>query len=119
MRRLAFCAAAVVGLFGIADAAVGQDNSLKAALTACMKQAVDSPALVVEVDDPTALNYACQGAAAVALFRAMEMVSGQTIDGDLTVRRAGRVVCNHLRTHQLDICMLSIEATAPFVKQAQ
>jgi hypothetical protein len=117
MRCLAIVAAAFLAVVASASA---QDSRLKAALTACMTQAVTNPLpQMLDVDNAAALVYACQGRPAFALFTAMELVSNQTIEGDVISRRAGSIVCSSHKSHGLIMCTMTIEATAPFVKQLQ
>ena len=59
------------------------------------------------------------GEPALALFTAMEPVSDQTVEGDVVARRAGSIVCSRHGSAGLMICTLTIEATAPFAKQAR
>jgi hypothetical protein len=85
-----------------------------------MTQAVTHPLpQMLDVDNAEALVYACEGQPALALFTAMELVSNQTIEGDVIARRAGSIVCSSHKSHALNICTLTIEATAPFAKQAR
>ena len=110
-------AAVVLGMIAPASA---QDSKLKAALTACMTQAVTHPLpQMLDVDSAAAVVYACEGQPALALFTAMELVSNQTIEGDVIARRAGSIVCSSHRSHVANICTLTIEATAPFAKQVR
>ena len=118
-RTVAWGLVAVVVLGMIAPASA-QDSRLKAALTACMTQAVTHPLpQMLDVDNAAALVYACEGQPALALFTAMELVSNQTIEGDVIARRAGSIVCSSHRSHVPNICTMTIEATAPFAKQAR
>jgi hypothetical protein len=113
---------AIVGaaLLAIIVPASAQDSRLKAALTACMTQAVTHPLpQMLDVENAAAVVYAFEGQPALALFTGMELVSNQTIEGDVIVRRAGSIVCSRHRSHGLDICTMTIEATAPFAKQAR
>jgi hypothetical protein len=74
--------------------ASAQDGRLKAALTACMTWAMTHPLpQMLDVDNAVALVYACEGQPALALLNAMELVSNQTIDGDVIARRSGGIVC--------------------------
>jgi hypothetical protein len=110
----------LVFVLGMIAPATAQDSRLKGALTACMTQAVTHPLpQMLDVDNATALVYACEGQPALALFTAMEPVSNQIIEGDVIERRAGSIVCSSHRSHGLNICTLAIEATAPFAKQAR
>ena len=118
-RTVAWGLVAVVVLGMIAPASA-QDSRLKAALTACMTQALTHPLpQMLDVDNAASLVYACEGQPALALFTAMELVSNQTIEGDVIARRAGSIVCSSHRSHGLNICTMTIDATAPFVKQAR
>ena len=118
-RTVAWGLVAVVVLGMIAPASA-QDSRLKAALTAFMAQAVTHPLpQMLDVDNAAALVYACEGQPALALFTAMELVSNQTIEGDVIARRAGSIVCSSHRSHGLNICTMTIEATAPFSKQVR
>ena len=74
---------------------------------------------MLDVDNAAAVVYACEGQPALALLNAMELVSNQTIDGDVVARRAGSIVCSSHRSHGLTICTITIEATAPFAKQVR
>ena len=88
-------AAAVAGFIALIAPASAQDSRLKAALTACMTQAVTHPLpQMLDVDNAAAVVYACEGQPAFALFTAMEPVSDQTIEGDVIARRAGSIVCS-------------------------
>ena len=117
MRCIATVAVGFVALIAPASA---QDSRLKAALTACMTQAVTHPLpQMLDVDNAAAVVYACEGQPALALFTAMELVSNQTIEGDVIARRAGSIVCSSHKSHGLMICTMSIETTAPFAKQAR
>jgi hypothetical protein len=58
-------------------------------------------------------------ASKLALFNAMELVSNQTIEGDVIARRSGGIVCSTHRSHVPNICTMTIEATAPFAKQVR
>ena len=117
MKHMAIVAVGCVALIVPASA---QDSRLKAALTACMTQAVTHPLpQMLDVDNAAALVYACEGQPALALFTAMELVSDQTIAGDVIARRAGSIVCSSHRSRVANICTMTIEATAPFVKQAR
>ena len=117
MRSLAIVAAGFVTLIAPATA---QDSTLKAALTACMTHAVTHPLpQLLDVDSAAAVVYACEGQPALALFTAMELVSNETIEGDVIARRAGSIVCSSHRSHVANICTMTIEATAPFAKQAR
>jgi hypothetical protein len=116
MKRMVIIIAA---FFAVIVPANAQAPGLKAALSACMMRAVVEPLPMVSMDDPAALMYACEGQPALALFTAMELVSNQTIENDLITRRAGAVVCSRHRTHQLMICTLTVQATAPFMEQAR
>jgi len=85
-----------------------------------MTRAVTDPLRQMrDVGNDAALVYACEGQPALALFTAMELVSNQTIEGDVIARRAGSIVCITHRTRGRNICTLTIEATAPFAKQAR
>ena len=118
-RTVAWGLVAVVVLGMIAPASA-QDRRLKAALTACMTHAVTHPLpQLLDVDSAAAVVYACEGQPALALFTAMELVSNQTIEGDVIARRAGSIVCSSHRSHGLNICTMTIEATAPFAKQVR
>ena len=100
--------------------ASAQDSALKAALTACMTRAVTHPLpQMLDVDNPEAVVYACEGQPALALFTAMELVSNQTIEGDAIARRAGSIVCSSHKPQGLNVCTMTIEATAPFAKQVR
>ena len=113
-------AAAVAGFIALIPPASAQDSTLKAALTACMTRAVTNPLpQMLDVDNAAALVYACEGQPALALFTAMELVSDQTVEGDVVARRAGSIVCSRHGSAGLMICTLTIEATAPFAKQAR
>jgi len=117
MRCMAIVAAGFVALIVPASA---QDSRLKAALTACMTQALTHPLpQMLDVDSAASLVYACEGQPALALFTAMELVSNQTIEGDVIARRAGSIVCSTHRSHVPNICTMTIEATAPFSKQVR
>ncbi|SEP42863.1 hypothetical protein SAMN02990966_06118 [Rhodospirillales bacterium URHD0017] len=112
--------AAVAGFIALIPPASGQDSKLKAALTSCMTWALTHPRpQMLDVDNPAAVVYACQGQPALALFTEMELVSDQTVEGDVVARRAGSVVCSRHGSAALMICTLAIEATAPFAKQAR
>ena len=115
------CIASAVACFiSLIPPASAQDSRLKAALAACMTRAVTSPLpQMLDVDNAAALVYACEGQPALALFTAMELVSNQTIEGDVIARRAGSIVCSSHRSHVPNICTMTIEATAPFAKQAR
>jgi hypothetical protein len=113
-------AAAVAGFITLISPASAQDSRLKAALSACMTRAATNPLpQMLDVDNAAALIYACEGQPALALFTAMELVSNQTIEGDVVARRAGNIACSSHRSYGLDICTMTIEATAPFAKQAR
>jgi hypothetical protein len=85
-----------------------------------MTRAVTHPLpQMLDVDNAAAILYACEGQSALALFTAMELVSNQTIEGDVIARRAGSIVCSSHKSHGLNICTLTIEATAPFAKQVR
>ena len=100
--------------------ASAQDARLKAALTACMTQAVTYPLpQMLDVDNAAAVVYACEGQPALVLFTAMELLSNQTMEGDVIARRAGSIVCSSHRSHVPNICTMTIEATTPFAKQAR
>src|SRR4030095_4788081 len=100
-------AAAVAGFIALIAPTSAQDSRLKAALTACMTRAVTNPLpQMLGGDHAAALFYACAGHPALALFTAMELVSNQTIEGDVIARRAGSIVCSSHRSHGLMICML-------------
>ena len=100
MRCIAIVAAGFVALIAPASA---QDSRLKAALTACMTRAVTHPLpQMLDVDNAAAVVYACEGQPALALFTAMELVSNQTIEGDVIARRAGSIVCSSHRSHGLN-----------------
>ena len=117
MKGIAVAVAAIIAL--IAPAAA-QDGRLKASLTACMTWALTHPRpQMLDVDNPAAVVYACQGQPAQALFDTMEPVSDQTVEGDVVARRAGDIVCSRHGSAGLMICTLAIEATAPFAKQAR
>ena len=117
MRCMAIVAAGFVALIVPASA---QDSRLKAALAACMTQALTHPLpQMLDVDSAASLVYACEGQPALALFTAMELVSNQTIEGDVIARRAGSIVCSTHRSHVPNICTMTIEATAPFSKQVR
>ena len=60
-----------------------------------------------------------RGQPARALFTAMELVSNETIKGDMVAWRAGSIVCSRHTSAELMICTLTIEATAPFAKQTR
>jgi hypothetical protein len=97
-----------------------QDSRLKAALTACMTQALTHPLpQMLGVNNAASVVYACEGQPALALFTAMELVSNQTIEGDVITRRSGGIVCSTHRSHVPNICTMTIEATAPFAKQVR
>ena len=118
-RAVAWGLVAVVVLGMIAPASA-QDSRLKAALTACMTQALTHPLpQMLDVDNAASLVYACEGQPALALFTAMELVSNQSIEGDVIAQRAGSIVCSSHRSHGLNICTMTIEATAPFAKQVR
>ena len=118
-RTVAWGLVAVVVLGMIAPASA-QDSRLKAALTACMTQALTHPLpQMLDVDNAASLVYACEGQPALALFTAMELVSNQSLEGDVIARRAGSIVCSSHRSHGLNICTMTIEATAPFAKQVR
>ena len=118
-RTVAWGLVAVVVLGMIAPASA-QDSRLKAALTACMTQALTNPLpQMLDVDNAASLVYACEGQPALALFTAMEPVSNQSIEGDVIAQRAGSIVCSSHRSHGLNICTMTIEATAPFAKQVR
>jgi hypothetical protein len=89
------CIATVaVGVVALSTPASAQDGRLKPALTACMTQAVTHPLpQMLDVDNAAAVVYACEGQPALALFTAMEPVSNETIERDVTARRAGSIVC--------------------------
>jgi hypothetical protein len=109
-----------VGFVALIVPASAQDSRLKTALTACMTQALTHPLpQMLDVDNAASVVYACEGQPALALFTAMELVSNQSIEGDVIARRAGSIVCSSHRSHVLSICTLTIEATAPFAKQAR
>ena len=74
---------------------------------------------MLDVDNPEAVVYACEGQPALALFTAMELVSNQTIEGDVIARRAGSIVCSSHKPQGLNVCTMTIEATAPFAKQVR
>jgi len=113
-------ALAVVGVIALIPPATAQDSKLKTALAACMTWALTHPLpQMLDVDNPAAVVYACQGQPAQALFDAMEPVSDQTVEGDVVARRAGSIVCTRHGSAGLMICTLTIEATAPFAKQAR
>jgi hypothetical protein len=114
---MAIVAAGLITLFAPVGA---QDSRLKAALTDCMTRAVTHPLpQMLDVENAAAILYACEGQSALALFTAMELVSNQTIEGDVVARRAGSIVCSSHRSHGLNICTLTIEASAPFAKQVR
>ena len=118
LARFYMAAAAVI--LGMIAPASAQDARLKAALTDCMTHAVTHPLpQMLDVDNAAALVYACEGQPALALFTAMELVSNQTIEGDVIARRAGSIVCSSHRSHVPNICTMTIEATAPFAKQVR
>jgi hypothetical protein len=83
-------AAAVAGFITLIPPASAQDSRLKAALTACMTRAATNPL-------PQMLD----------------------VEGDVVARRAGNIACSSHRSHGLNICTMTIEATAPFAKQAR
>jgi hypothetical protein len=113
-------ASVAAAFFAVIASATAQDSRLKAALTACMTRAATDPLpQMLDVDNAAALVYACEGQPALALFTAMELVSNQTIEGDVIARRAGSIVCSSHRSNGLNICTMTIEATAPFAKQAR
>lgn len=113
---MAIVAAGFVALIAPASA---QDSRLKAALTACMTRAGTHPLpQMLDVDNAAAIVYACEGQSALALFTAMELVSNQTIEGDVTARRAGSIVCSSHRSHGLNICTLTIEATVRLLSRS-
>jgi hypothetical protein len=113
-------ASAVAGFISLIPPASAQDSRLKAALAACMTRAVTSPLpQMLDVDNAAALVYACEGQPALALFTATKLVSNQTIEDDVVARRAGSIVCSRHTSAGLMICTLTIEATAPFAKQAR
>ena len=113
-------AAAVAAFIALIPPASAQDSRLKAALMACITRAVTNPLpQMLDVDNPAALVYACEGQPALALFTAMELVADQTVEGDVVARRAGSIVCSRHGSTGLMICTLTIEATAPFAKQAR
>ena len=117
MRCKAIVAAGFVALIVPASA---QDSRLKAALTACMTQALTHPLpQMLDVDNAASVVYACEGQPAFALFTAMELVSNQTIEGDVITWRSGSIVCSTHRSHVPKICTMTIEATAPFAKQVR
>jgi len=85
-----------------------------------MTRAVTHPLpQMLDVDNAAAILYACEGQSALALLTAMELVSNQTIEGDVIARRAGSIVCSSHKSHGLNVCTLTIEATAPFAKQVR
>ena len=113
-------AAAIAGFIAMIAPASAQDSTLKAALTACMTRAVTQPLpQMLDVDNPEAVVYACEGQPALALFTAMELVSNQTVEGDVIARRAGSIVCSSHKPQGLNVCTMTIEATAPFAKQVR
>ena len=117
MRCMAIVAFGFVALIVPASA---QESRLKAAVTACMTQALTHPLpQMLDVDSAASLVFACEGQPAFALFAAMELVSNQTIEGDVIARRAGGIVCSTHRSHVPNICTMTIEATAPFAKQVR
>ena len=83
-------AAAVAGFITLIPPASAQDSRLKTALTACMTRAATNPL-------PQMLD----------------------VEGDVVARRAGNIACSSHRSHGLNICTMTIEATAPFAKQAR
>jgi len=118
MRCIGIVAAGFVVALSVPASA--QDGRLKAALTTCMTWAMTHPLpQMLDVDNAAAIVYACEGQPALALLNAMELVSNQTIDGDVIARRAGSIVCSSHRSHGLTICTITIEATAPFAKQVR
>jgi hypothetical protein len=111
---------AAAALLAVITPSSGQDSKLKAALTACMTRAVTHPlSQMLDVDNPAAVVYACEGQPALALFTAMEPVSSQTVEGDVIARRARSIVCSSHGSKRLTICTMTIEATAPFAKQVR
>ena len=116
MRCLAIVAAGFVAMIAPASA---QDSRLKAALTACMTRAMTDRSQMLDVDNAAALVYACEGQPALVLFTAMELVSNQTIEGDVIARRAGSIVCSSPKAPESSICTMTIVATVPFAKQAR
>ena len=106
-----------VSLVAVTVPASAQDSRLKAALTACMTQALTHPLpQMLDVDNAASIVYACEGQPALALFTAMELVSNQTIEGNVITRRSGAIVP---RSHVPNVCTMTIEATAPFAKQVR
>ena len=113
-------AAAIAGFVVMIAPASAQESTLKAALTACMTRAVTQPLpQMLDVDNPEAVVYACEGQPALALFTAMELVSNQTVEGDVIARRAGSIVCSSHKPQGLNVCTITVEATAPFAKQVR
>jgi hypothetical protein len=75
-------AVAVAGFIALIPPVAAQDSKLKTALATCMTWALTHPLpQMLDVDNPAAVVYACQGQPAQALFDAMEPVSDQTIEG--------------------------------------
>src|SRR5215204_5531455 len=82
MKCMAILALSFVAVIVPASA---QDSRLKAALTACMTQALTHPLpQMLDVDNAAYVVYACEGQPALALFTAMEPVSNETIERDVT-----------------------------------
>ena len=84
-------AAAVVGIIALIPPATAQDSKLKTALATCMTWALTHPLpQMLDVDNPAAVVYACQGQPALALFTEMELVSDQTVEGGCCRASSGK-----------------------------